>query len=508
MEYILPKENSLKDLMNSAQGKSILFVDDNEKLREQMGIFLENLFDTYYLASNGEEGLELFKKHRPDIIVTDLKMPIMGGFEMIKEIRTIDKDSLIIISSAFKEMEYLTKAIELEVFRYLSKPINVKELAKILVEAFSRIDEKIEKSKFKSDMHRIFNYQNSMIFLLEDDKVTLANERFLHYFDVETESDFNEKVSDIKSLFLDQKGFFTPPENKKLLDYIMHDTENVYNAKLKNTKGTIQHFILSVQRDFEDKHAICSLSDITSLNLLPLFDIPKSTGETQKVDSSSMYAFLEQIFESGASIQFFNTYKGLPITHDAIFNYITSSKIGFTSHLQQIKAISLEDKTYLSSSLLPQDILLNKIDSLSLKNSEVIFEMGNFVGFSPMMRKVIRLEPNSDHMITLLQHDSKLPMSATIKDVSIKAVSLSIPNFMPTLQKDDVIQVDMVFTMNRQKMIINRSASIYKIIEFKKHHEVVLILSLDKQSERTLTQYILKRQMELIREFKGRIDDR
>ena len=499
-------EHSLKYLKSISGDISILFVEDNEKLREQTATFLEKFFPKFFLASNGEEGLKTFEKERPKIIITDLKMPLMDGFSMIKAIREIDKDVLILILSAFKDIKHLSHAIELEVFRYLGKPISVQELSHGLIQAIERLNEKEKKLKFEVNMQRIFNYQSSLIFLLEENELTLANERFLNFFDLNTVTEFNKQYPDISELFLEQRDFFFSEDKETFMTYAMDDLTNVYNAKLKDLKGNIHHFILSIQRDLENKSAIFSLNDVTSLDFLPLFDIPKGSTQPAQAKPNAIYQFLEQLFESGADLQLFNTYKGLPITNKADFNYITEQKVGFTSSFQQIKAISLEERTLLYSELLPQAMLLNSIDTLNMDKHEVIFELGTFISSSAMMRETIRLIPN-DHVITLLQHNSKLPVTASIKDISTKAIRISSEDWMQTLENGDVIQADMVFTVNRQKIIVNCDASIFRMSEKKNSHEIILILALNQQNEKILTQYLLKRQMELIREFKGRANE-
>ena len=104
---------------------TLLFVEDDQEILEWMQIILENNFKEYYQASNGKEGLELYKKHRPDIVITDISMPLLGGLEMSKEIKKIDKNKPIIIMSAFDNKEYLLEAINTGIDYFISKPINV-----------------------------------------------------------------------------------------------------------------------------------------------------------------------------------------------------------------------------------------------------------------------------------------------------------------------------------------------------------------------------------------------
>jgi len=106
----------------------VLLVEDEQKLSSLLKNAIGDSFYKFSVASNGEEGLELFEKLRPDIIITDIMMPKKTGLEMAKEIRTIDKNVPIIILSAFSETEKFLDAIDVGVVKYFIKPFDPDEL--------------------------------------------------------------------------------------------------------------------------------------------------------------------------------------------------------------------------------------------------------------------------------------------------------------------------------------------------------------------------------------------
>jgi EAL domain-containing protein (putative c-di-GMP-specific phosphodiesterase class I)/CheY-like chemotaxis protein len=107
----------------------ILYVEDDVNTSEEVEYFLGQFTDNLYVAFNGKEGLEMFQEHRPDVVITDIQMPLMNGIDMIAEIRKHDREVPIIITTAFNETQYLLKAINLQVEGYIIKPLNFKELA-------------------------------------------------------------------------------------------------------------------------------------------------------------------------------------------------------------------------------------------------------------------------------------------------------------------------------------------------------------------------------------------
>ncbi len=70
----------MSDILKSL---TVLFVEDEDKIRTSMGSAMEGIFAKVILAGNGDEGLKKFKKFNPDVIVTDISMPIMDGLDKI-----------------------------------------------------------------------------------------------------------------------------------------------------------------------------------------------------------------------------------------------------------------------------------------------------------------------------------------------------------------------------------------------------------------------------------------
>lgn len=117
----------------------ILYVEDDNTHREQLKIFLKRRVGKLYIASNGEEGLISFKSHRPDIVISDLKMPIMDGLEMSRKIREIDSKCAIIITTAFSDVETILNAVDLRIDKYVLKPINTDELMETVQKSALRL---------------------------------------------------------------------------------------------------------------------------------------------------------------------------------------------------------------------------------------------------------------------------------------------------------------------------------------------------------------------------------
>ena len=117
----------------------ILVVDDHPILRTGLGasIGAESDMEIVAAASNGQESLELFRQHRPDITLMDLKMPVMGGVEAIQAIRGQFPSAKVIVLSTYQGDEDIYRALEAGASTYLLKDTLAEDLVRVIREVFA-----------------------------------------------------------------------------------------------------------------------------------------------------------------------------------------------------------------------------------------------------------------------------------------------------------------------------------------------------------------------------------
>jgi YesN/AraC family two-component response regulator len=115
--------------LENLKEKIVLYVEDDKAVIRSFLPILKKLFKTVYLAENGIDGLELFKEKKDiNFVISDIKMPKMDGLEMSKLIKEIDPSVPCIITTAHAEYDYFSKANDIGIYRYITKPINIEEL--------------------------------------------------------------------------------------------------------------------------------------------------------------------------------------------------------------------------------------------------------------------------------------------------------------------------------------------------------------------------------------------
>lgn len=119
---------------------TILYVEDEPLIRQNAVEYLSRYFNKVYEAEDGLEGLEVYNNHKPDLIISDIKMPKLNGLEFASKIRQNDKNTPIIITTAHTDTDYLLKAVELRLIKYLIKPITSDKLQEALLMACQSLE--------------------------------------------------------------------------------------------------------------------------------------------------------------------------------------------------------------------------------------------------------------------------------------------------------------------------------------------------------------------------------
>lgn len=149
----------------------LLIVDDEEIEREGMAEFIS--WSKYEIkligtAWNGVEGLEKIQAEKPDIVITDIKMPIMDGITLLKKTKEIYPDIEFIVLSGYGEYEYTSQAMAEGVRHYILKPCDEDKIALILNKVKKEIDEKRKKNKkekrYQSTIYRLLPRAKEQVF--------------------------------------------------------------------------------------------------------------------------------------------------------------------------------------------------------------------------------------------------------------------------------------------------------------------------------------------------------
>ncbi|CAA6816830.1 MAG: Two-component response regulator family protein [uncultured Sulfurovum sp.] len=114
--------------------KTVLYAEDDLKLQLEVEEMLNNFFKKVFIASDGDEALDIFieNQNKIDLIITDITMPNTDGMALSEYIRNYDKNLPIVIMSAYTNTDYLLHSIDLNILTYITKPFTTKKVFLLL----------------------------------------------------------------------------------------------------------------------------------------------------------------------------------------------------------------------------------------------------------------------------------------------------------------------------------------------------------------------------------------
>jgi diguanylate cyclase (GGDEF)-like protein len=258
---------------------NVLYVEDEKDVREFTSKTISTIVNCIVVAKNGKEGLDkYFENPNLNLILTDINMPKMGGLEMCEEIRKVNNEIPIVITSAHSDPDFLKKAIDVKVSAYAMKPIDLYHLIESMVKAVEPIflrkelesininlENKFEKAVKKTKL--ILDAQDNIVFLTNLTKIIEVNKKFLEYFNVDSLDDFLEKKGSVLSQLKKEDNFFSFDTLKNKNNWISEVSKlNEINrvVKIANEYNEERIFIVNVD-DYEHdgEHYIVSFTDIT-----------------------------------------------------------------------------------------------------------------------------------------------------------------------------------------------------------------------------------------------------
>ena len=150
--------------LKSLKPLTILYIEDEPLIRKNALEYLSRYCAKVYEAEDGENGYEVYKKERPNLIITDIKMPKLSGLALAEKIRQEDKNTPIIITTAHTDTEYLLKAVELQLVKYVVKPITSDKLKGALALACESLEENQKSSIVYLDDSLYYDMLNQSLF--------------------------------------------------------------------------------------------------------------------------------------------------------------------------------------------------------------------------------------------------------------------------------------------------------------------------------------------------------
>ena len=247
----------------------ILIVDDERIILNGCSFMIKELLDLSFpvevsLANNVPEAMSFLEKNTPDLILTDIRMPVMDGFELIEYIRSQGLSSQIVILTSHADFEYARRALRYNVSDFILKPIDEESLKKVILHSYEvrkkELDEARESYYLKTHTMLLYDVSASDLLLTDD----ILEELFPYtYFTVITASleapqADTLQVEVLLKLYYKQCRCFYLHERQQLICICNHDTFFVKPSNLQDKLYQILgcQFLLGISISSNSIHKI------------------------------------------------------------------------------------------------------------------------------------------------------------------------------------------------------------------------------------------------------------
>jgi signal transduction histidine kinase/CheY-like chemotaxis protein len=147
----------------AAEDRRLLLVDDEEGLRTVLGISLSDAGYEVLSAVDGRQALDIFREHRPPLVLTDIKMPVMDGIELLKQIKRISPDTEVIMLTGHGDMDLAIECLKLEATDFITKPIRDEILEIALKRALEKIEMRRMLRAYTENLERLVEEKSAQL---------------------------------------------------------------------------------------------------------------------------------------------------------------------------------------------------------------------------------------------------------------------------------------------------------------------------------------------------------
>lgn len=379
----------LEQLITWGSGLKILYVEDDLSLQEEVSILLSDIFDVVDLAENGQKGIEKIYNKEYDLIITDIRMPVLNGIKLIEKLKNENIDIPVVVFSAHNEVEYLVKLINLDIENFVTKPIRSEQIFSVLHKVTRRIHNQKELRRYQDELE-IANEKLKNIVNTQSKNIDLKTSLLKSYRDaiynvalVSTTNpegvitDVNENFCEVyeysrEEIIGNTHALFRHPDNdigiyKKMWDTIL--SKKIWHGTIINqskTFKTIHSYTTNVPvldsqgKIFEFLSVSQNLTKMQEMNENKLAQSIKSSSSIKQVDILNTLPFASVIFDKKSKINYFNKlFENFisELVHDNIYTQLVSNSLHVNDFLEFKGLITIEDYDFIDTMCSDEDIV-------------------------------------------------------------------------------------------------------------------------------------------------------
>lgn len=247
----------------------IMYVEDEVFIRQGLERFLRRRTGQVYVYSNGKEALDAFQELKPDLVITDIRMPIMDGLEMSAAIKAISPSTPIIVTTGHNDEELFLKSIDIGVDKYIKKPVNFTELLSVIKRISAAVIHEKQMEYHNTFLREVMDLNPNFVITTDGKRCSYLNESFKAFLQCSTADEYITKYTNISNVIVEKEDTFY--NGKEPTEWI----KEAYESKMQNIKAVLKPLggteademfcLMNVKPVPEKDEWLISFADVTSL---------------------------------------------------------------------------------------------------------------------------------------------------------------------------------------------------------------------------------------------------
>lgn len=189
-------------------GIKIFYVEDEPAIREGFVRFLRRRTDNIHVFENGRQAVDSFDELEPDLVITDIRMPVMDGLEMAAIIKQKKPSTPVIVTTGHNDEDLFLKSIDIGIDKYIKKPVDFSELMNTIKKISSGIMHEKQLEQQRTFLKEVMDLNPNFVMTINVNKCTYLNESFKNYLGVSSLEEYISRYENINNVLVHKEGLF------------------------------------------------------------------------------------------------------------------------------------------------------------------------------------------------------------------------------------------------------------------------------------------------------------
>jgi len=451
--------SDLIKLQKTASTRNLLYIDGDKVTQKNYSVYFKKAFKGFYQAFDGEEGLALFEKHKPEVVILNLELEKMDAIELISEITDINEDVILIGISEDGANYELLQTLDMGLAKSLLKPVGFAKVAHLLISLLPPPPPPPKPMLPEKPKNIEPPKQEIPKRVIEKPKKVEVKP---------TPKKVESKEQDANAL--------KKQELKKAME----------KAKAAKNKEPIKKVVVKKEQ-------------------------PKKVLEKPpvKTDLEICLDLIKELHSKQTLVEFINSYKGVMVLHDGVIEKVTKNSFVIKVNIAQALASKSEkqiliktvDNRYIHAQLMGLDLKTMQLEFANprlLEYKQRNKEYARIMADKSFKASIYYKKKHVDFAVSYISFHSAVLLTED-KDIDIKAGAVIDITLGFDISGPNAMIKDKKFTK------VFAKCEVIRVDEKKEGNQIVILLNVKKSGERTLKKYLMDRESEIIYEFKSRV---